>query len=194
MENSRLTILFFSSASCVRIRKIAVKAPIAILDSLLTKAGRLRALYVRSTRHALIEVKPHVRVPRTFSAVVRKVKNYCRRQTCEASPLIKNPVTDHLPVNSRKAFVAAASDIVNLVFMVGAMAHGVIDKGFIDDFISVSNYPLSAACWSRNGRYYKSTSSRCDLFLTLGLILNQVYVFRQSLGIFSASDLYKFLL
>ncbi|PKU75403.1 hypothetical protein MA16_Dca020472 [Dendrobium catenatum] len=81
---------------------IVHQAPIAILDSLLTKAGRLRALYVRSTRHALIEVKPHVRVPRTFSAVVRKVKNYCRRQTCEASPLIKNPVTDHLPVNSRK--------------------------------------------------------------------------------------------
>ncbi|KAI0491858.1 hypothetical protein KFK09_026119 [Dendrobium nobile] len=105
---------------------IVHQALLAILDSLLTKASRLLALYVRSTHGMHSSKSNHM-----FAAVVRKVKNYCCRQKCEASPLIKNPVTDHLP-----AFVAAASDNVNLVFMVGATAHGVIDKGFIDDFIS----------------------------------------------------------
>ncbi|KAL0917464.1 hypothetical protein M5K25_012526 [Dendrobium thyrsiflorum] len=146
---------------------IVHQALLAILDSPLTKAGRLQALYVRSTRHALIEVKPHVRIPRTFRRFCGLMVQLLEKQKITAVgnrekllTLIKNPVTDHLPVNSRKIglsyssdklvqvrdYVAAASDNVNLVFVVGAMAHGIIDKGFIDDFISVSNYPLSAAC------------------------------------------------
>ncbi|KAM7505275.1 hypothetical protein LguiB_004179 [Lonicera macranthoides] len=37
-----------------------------ILDSPLNKAGRLRALYVRTEKGILFEVKPHVRTPRTY--------------------------------------------------------------------------------------------------------------------------------
>lgn len=37
-----------------------------ILDSPLNKAGRLRAVYVRTELGVLIEVKPFVRIPRTF--------------------------------------------------------------------------------------------------------------------------------
>lgn len=37
-----------------------------ILDSRLNKAGRLKALYVRTEKGVLFEVKPHVRIPRTF--------------------------------------------------------------------------------------------------------------------------------
>ena len=37
-----------------------------ILDSPLNKAGRVQAVYVRTEKGVLIEVKPHVRVPRTF--------------------------------------------------------------------------------------------------------------------------------
>ncbi|XP_020573612.1 ribosomal RNA small subunit methyltransferase nep-1 [Phalaenopsis equestris] len=146
---------------------IVHQAILAILDSPLTKAGRLQALYIHSTRNAIIEVKPHVRIPRTFRRFCGLMVQLLEKQKITAVgnrekllALIKNPVTDHLPVNSRKIglsyssnklvhvrdYVAAASDDVNLVFVVGAMAHGVIDKGYIDDFISVSNYPLSAAC------------------------------------------------
>ncbi|KAL7169213.1 hypothetical protein ACSBR2_034286 [Camellia fascicularis] len=79
--------------------------------------------------------------------------------------VIKNPVTQYLPLNSHKIgfsysseklvdirdYVAAVSDDVNFVFVVGAMAHGKIDiKDYADDFISISGYPMSAVgCISR---------------------------------------------
>ncbi|MBA0772430.1 hypothetical protein Gotri_007802 [Gossypium trilobum] len=102
--------------------------------------------------------------------------------------VIKNPVTNYFPVNSRKIggfdfdccfscfvcknplfpelkffflhsgfsyssdklvkmrkYVDAVGDDVNLVFVVGAMAHGKIEVDYIDDFIAISGYPLSAA-------------------------------------------------
>ncbi|KAM2918944.1 hypothetical protein COP2_040971 [Malus domestica] len=71
--------------------------------------------------------------------------------------IIKEPVTRHLPVNSSVVglsystekvvdiddYVNSASDELNLVFVVGAEAHGQINE-YTDDFISVSNYPLNA--------------------------------------------------
>lgn len=37
-----------------------------ILDSPLNKAGRVRAVYVKTEKGVLFEVKPHVRIPRTY--------------------------------------------------------------------------------------------------------------------------------
>lgn len=37
-----------------------------ILDSPLNKSGRVQAVYVRTEKGVLFEVKPHVRIPRTF--------------------------------------------------------------------------------------------------------------------------------
>lgn len=48
-----------------------------ILDSPLNKAGRLRAVYIKTEKSVLIEVKPYVRIPRTFkrfSGVMCKIK------------------------------------------------------------------------------------------------------------------------
>uniref|UniRef100_A0A453SVS1 tRNA/rRNA methyltransferase SpoU type domain-containing protein n=2 Tax=Aegilops tauschii subsp. strangulata TaxID=200361 RepID=A0A453SVS1_AEGTS len=73
--------------------------------------------------------------------------------------VIKNPVTQYLPVGSRKIglsysadksvklndYVAEFSDDEALVFVVGAMAHGKIDSAYTDDQIQISSYPLSAA-------------------------------------------------
>jgi len=42
------------------------QALLAIFDSPLTKAGRLQAVYVRTEKGVLFEIKPHVRMPRTF--------------------------------------------------------------------------------------------------------------------------------
>uniref|UniRef100_A0A165Z1F3 Ribosomal RNA small subunit methyltransferase NEP1 n=1 Tax=Daucus carota subsp. sativus TaxID=79200 RepID=A0A165Z1F3_DAUCS len=182
---------------------IAHQAMLMILDSTLNKAGKLKALYVRTEKGVLFEVKPHVRIPRTykrFSGIIlqllqklsisavgkrekllRVVKNpvtqylpvNSRRivqllQKLSISAVgkrekllrvVKNPVTQYLPVNSRRIgfshsseklvdigdYVNAVSNDVNLVFVVGAMAHGKIEKEFVDDFISISGYPLSAA-------------------------------------------------
>lgn len=43
-----------------------MQALLAIFDSPLTKAGRLQAVYVRTEKGVLFEIKPHVRMPRTF--------------------------------------------------------------------------------------------------------------------------------
>ncbi|MBA0772429.1 hypothetical protein Gotri_007802 [Gossypium trilobum] len=43
-----------------------VEALLSILDSPVNKAGRLQAVYVRTEKGVLFEVKPHVRIPRTY--------------------------------------------------------------------------------------------------------------------------------
>ncbi|MBA0636999.1 hypothetical protein Godav_005407 [Gossypium davidsonii] len=44
-----------------------------------------------------------------------------------------------------RKYVDVVGDDVNLVFVVGAMVHGKIELDYIDDFIAISDYPLSAA-------------------------------------------------
>ncbi|CAK9188487.1 unnamed protein product [Ilex paraguariensis] len=150
---------------------IAHQAILTILDSPLNKAGKLRALYVRTEKGVLFEVKPHVRIPRTYKRfsgimlqLLQKLNITAVGKREKLLRVVKNPVTQYLPINSRKIgfshsseklvdmrdYVAAVSNDVNLVFVVGAMAHGKIEKEYVDDFISISDYPLSAAfCISR---------------------------------------------
>jgi rRNA small subunit pseudouridine methyltransferase Nep1 len=74
--------------------------------------------------------------------------------------IIKGPVTKYFPPNCKRvAFSHSAPDVVPLrqfveelsddtpaVFAVGAMAHGKIDAAYADKWVSISEYPLSAAC------------------------------------------------
>jgi len=123
---------------------------LSILDSPLNKAGRLRNVYIRTEKGVLIEVKPFVRIPRTFkrfAGVMCKswlflfpwphffweekvisfhllLLNFCYPavellQKLSISAVgkrekllrtIKNPVTQYLPVNSRKIGVLFALD------------------------------------------------------------------------------------
>ncbi|XP_042487525.1 ribosomal RNA small subunit methyltransferase NEP1-like isoform X2 [Macadamia integrifolia] len=145
---------------------IAFQAILSILDSRLNKAGRLRALYVKTEKGVLFEIKPYARMPRTFKRFSGLILQLLQKLSVNASGkrekllrVIKNPVTRYLPLNSRKIglshsaermvrihdYVNAANNDVNLVFVVGAMAHGKINTDYTDDFISVSGYPLSAA-------------------------------------------------
>lgn len=71
--------------------------------------------------------------------------------------VIKNPISDHLPVGCRKIAMSFSSKKVNncrelvptvdepLAIIVGAFAHGVLNVDYTEDVISISNYPLSAA-------------------------------------------------
>ncbi|MCL7034905.1 hypothetical protein MKW94_018586 [Papaver nudicaule] len=136
---------------------IAHQALLAILDSPLNKAGRLQAVYVKTEKGVLFEVKPHCRMPRTFKRFCGIMLQLLQKLSITATGkrekllrVIANPVTRHLPLNSRKIglshsssklvqlreYVNAASDDMNLVFVVGAMSHGKISNDYTDDFIS----------------------------------------------------------
>ena len=74
--------------------------------------------------------------------------------------VIRQPVSTHLPPQARRvglshsaasvhrmpAFVAALPTDVPVVFVVGAMSHGRVSVSYTDEFISISEFPLSAAC------------------------------------------------
>ena len=59
------------------------------------------------------------------------------------------------------AYVAALPDGAPIVFVVGAMAHGRVDVSYTDDFISVSEFPLSAACCL--GRICNALEAKFDI-------------------------------
>jgi rRNA small subunit pseudouridine methyltransferase Nep1 len=148
---------------------ICHQALMMILDSPLNKAGKLKALYVRTHRNVLISVNPKVRLPRTFKRfcglMVQLLQKLSIRATNGPDKLmrvIKGPVTKHLPAGARRVgFSHSADSLVTMaqwaaalpdaalstpvVFVVGGFAHGVIDHSYCDEFLSVSQYPLSAA-------------------------------------------------
>ncbi|CAJ2668480.1 ribosomal RNA small subunit methyltransferase NEP1-like protein [Trifolium pratense] len=145
---------------------ICHQALLSILDSPLNKAGRLKVVYIRTEKGVLIEVKPHVRIPRTFKRfagvmleLLQKLSIHAAGKREKLLRTIKNPVTQYLPINSRKAGLSFSSEkLVNmkdylstipsnldLVFVVGAMSHGKIETDYTEDYIAVSGYPLSAA-------------------------------------------------
>ncbi|MCO5570105.1 hypothetical protein L7F22_023821 [Adiantum nelumboides] len=144
-----------------------VQALLAILDSPLNKAGKLKGLYVMTDSKVLIQVNPHIRIPRTFKRfcglMVQLLQKLSIRATNGPEKLlrvVKQPVTKHLPVGARRIglshsapkviklhdYVAAMGLKSKMVFVVGAMAHGKIEADYIEDLIAVSEYPLSAAC------------------------------------------------
>lgn len=73
--------------------------------------------------------------------------------------MIKGPVTKYLPLQCKRIgfsfaankrvplheYVAGLSDEAPVVFVVGSFAHGEIDAPWVDEEVSVSEYPLSAA-------------------------------------------------
>lgn len=145
---------------------ICHQALLSILDSPLNKAGRLKMVYIRTEKGVLIEVKPYVRIPRTFKRFAGVMLELLQKLSITAAGkrekllrTIKNPVTQYLPVNSRKAGLSFSSEKLvdmnnylstipsnqDLVFVVGAMAHGKVETDYTDDYIAVSGYPLSAA-------------------------------------------------
>ncbi|CAN6586297.1 unnamed protein product [Malus baccata var. baccata] len=133
------------------------QALLMVLDSPINKAGRLRNVYVRTAAGVLIEVKPYVRIPRTFKRFAGVMLQLLQKLSISAvgkreklMRVIKNPVTQYLPVNFRKIgfsysseklvniqnYVASSENSADFVFVVGAMAHGKVETDYIEDFIS----------------------------------------------------------
>lgn len=145
---------------------IVHQALLMILDSPLNKAGKVRAVYVKTEKGVLFEVKPHVRIPRTYKRFAGIMLQLLQKLSISAAGkrdklfrVIKNPVTQYLPVDSRKIgfsfsseklvdiqkYVADVKEDANFVFVVGAMAHGKVDDEYVEDYLAISGYPMSAA-------------------------------------------------
>lgn len=140
---------------------------LTLLDSPLNKAGHLQ-IYIHTARNVLIEVNPHVRLPRTFKRfsglMVQLLHKLSIRSTASSATkllkVIKNPITDHLPAKCHKItlshdaptvkvadYVGRLDDDTSLCVFIGAMAHGADDFAdfYVDEKISVSDYSLSAS-------------------------------------------------
>ncbi|XP_062001011.1 ribosomal RNA small subunit methyltransferase NEP1-like [Rosa rugosa] len=112
-------------------------------------------LYMKTEDGKLIEIKPYVRIPRTFKLFSGVMLQLPQKLSISAvgkreklMRMIKNPMTQYLPVNSRKVglsysseklvsiqkYVAAAENNMDLVFVeYGAYKKGSFDKMLADD-------------------------------------------------------------
>lgn len=71
--------------------------------------------------------------------------------------VIKNPITDHLPVGCKKIGTSFNGKFIDncrklvpetdvpITIVIGAFAHGSVKNDFTEELVSVSKYPLSAA-------------------------------------------------
>ncbi|XP_069134495.1 ribosomal RNA small subunit methyltransferase NEP1-like [Argopecten irradians] len=133
-----------------------------LMDSPLNRAGLLQ-VYIHTEKNVLIEINPQTRIPRTFDRFCGLMVQLLRKLSIHAADgpqkllkVIKNPVTDHLPIGCQKIGTSFTAEVCPdlkeiipddepVVFVIGAMAHGKIDVPYTEKTVSFSNYPLSAA-------------------------------------------------
>jgi rRNA small subunit pseudouridine methyltransferase Nep1 len=122
-------------------------------------------VFVRTKNNVLIEINPKTRIPRTFkrfSGLFAQLLTKYKIRASENSEIllkvIKNPITDHLPMGSAIIATSEKSRLVDIdeyceslnkgkpiVFVVGGTSKGDLDIDYHNDSVSVSSYPLSAA-------------------------------------------------
>lgn len=142
-----------------------------LFDSPLNRAGLLQ-VYLHTQRNVLIEINPQTRIPRTFKRfaglMVQLLHKFMIRAEENSNLLmkvIKNPITNHLPVGCKKYALSFTGRLVQhprelvpslklpsgddndepIAMVIGAFAHGVLSTSYTEDLISISNCPLSAA-------------------------------------------------
>ncbi|KAL6549116.1 18S rRNA uridine methyltransferase [Orobanche hederae] len=145
---------------------ILYRAVLAIFDSPVCKAGLVHAIYVKVNGGVIFEIKSHVRIPRTIKRFNGLMLDLLQKSSIAAKDtgekllrVIEQPVTRHLPPNSRVIglshgskevvnltdFVPDISNDVNIVFVVSVTPPGSINELYSDEVISISSYPLSAS-------------------------------------------------
>ncbi|KAL5017358.1 hypothetical protein ScPMuIL_006947 [Solemya velum] len=133
-----------------------------LMDSPLNRAGLLQ-VYIHTAKNVLIEINPQTRIPRTFDRfcglmvqLLHKLSIHALDGPQKLLKVIKNPITDHLPIGCKKVKMSFQADECTevrkivpkdepVVFVIGAMAHGSVDVDYTERSVSISNYPLSAA-------------------------------------------------
>jgi len=134
-----------------------------LYDSPLHRAGYLQ-VFVHTEKDVLIEVNQETLIPRTFKGfapLIVKLLNEGEVRSKEDPSLkllsvIKNPISDHLPVGCKRyALSAAGKPLKNLrdlvpkeeepvVIAMGTYAFGNLTTDLTEEFFSVSSYPLAA--------------------------------------------------
>lgn len=142
---------------------------LSLMDSPLNKAGKLQVL-IRTDNNVLIEISPHMRVPRTykrfaglFAQLLTKFKIKDEKSQTVLMKVVKNTFDKVLPVNIKKIGTSSKAKLIDLqeyvdnleemntkrpiAFVIGAVSIGnpAMEIEGIDDCIGVSNYGLSAA-------------------------------------------------
>eukprot|EP01138_Halocafeteria_seosinensis_P015903 gb/GECG01016229.1/.p1 GENE.gb/GECG01016229.1/~~gb/GECG01016229.1/.p1 ORF type:complete len:232 (+),score=19.63 gb/GECG01016229.1/:1-696(+) len=139
---------------------------LTLLDSPLNKAGKLQ-VYIETKDRTLIEVSPHVRIPRTFKRfcglmvqLLHKMKVSATAESGTRKTLlrvVKNPFTQHLPPGTAIYGTHMKGELVDpldlaptlpdgpLCFVFGAMSQGFISGEHCEKLYSFSQYPLSAS-------------------------------------------------
>jgi len=139
-----------------------------LLDSPLNRAGLLQ-VYIRTSQNVLIEVNPQIRIPRTFNRFAGLIVQLLHKFSIKASDsslkllkVIKNPVTEHLPVGCKKILLSFSADGASkaselvpeidgvpsdepICLVIGAIAKGAIKVDYTEKNVCIGNYPLSAA-------------------------------------------------
>lgn len=147
---------------------------LALMDSPLNKAGLLK-IYVQTMKHVLIDIHPSIRIPRTYKRfaglmvqLLHKMKIKAGSESTVLLKVIKNPFSQYLPAGTScygmtsqgqlfspvclaRAKLPASPDVQQqppTCFVVGAMSTGHVkleDHPYMQEMISVSEYPLSGA-------------------------------------------------
>ncbi|XP_071497115.1 ribosomal RNA small subunit methyltransferase NEP1-like [Diadema antillarum] len=134
-----------------------------LFDSPLNRAGLLQ-VFVHTQRNVLIQISPQTRIPRTFDRFCGLMVQLLHKLSIHAADgpqkllkVIKNPISDHLPVGCRKLLTSFSADKClhprelateeedPIVIVIGAMAHGKVSVDYTEGEVAVSQYPLSAA-------------------------------------------------
>ena len=152
---------------------IVHQALLALLDSPLNKAGRLK-VFIHTQKNVLIDVNPKLRIPRTYRRfaglmvqLLYQFRIKAKNSNEKLLKVIKNPISKHLPPNSQIIGTSKTGQLVDIhqfiptsyinktfvkskpvVFVFGAHPHGKIQNAdYIEDknWVAVSQYPLSSA-------------------------------------------------
>lgn len=133
----------------------------------LNRSGHLQ-VYVKTQNNELFKVDPQLAIPESFekfTEIIVQLLHHLRpvrAANCSKQllKLLKNPVTLHLPpgclkygTSSKAKRVIRPSELVPpvggtnnpIVVVIGAMAHESCDPDYVDEVVSFSKYPLSAA-------------------------------------------------
>ncbi|KAH8349730.1 hypothetical protein KR084_004862 [Drosophila pseudotakahashii] len=143
---------------------IALQTLLMLYDSPLHRAGLLQ-VFVHTEKDVLIEVNQQTLIPRTFKGFAPLMVKLLNEgqvlskedPTQKLFSVIKNPVSDHLPVGCKKyALSVAGKPLPNLrdivpkeedepvVIVMGTYAFGNLKTDLTEEFFSLSSYPLAA--------------------------------------------------
>jgi rRNA small subunit pseudouridine methyltransferase Nep1 len=120
---------------------------LSLMDSPLNKAGMLQ-VFIRTDKKVLIEISPHMRVPRTykrfaglFAQLLQKLKIKAENSQKTLMKIVKNTFDKVLPINVRKIGTSSKAKLVELQEYVDNLEEMDSDKPlvFVIGAVSVGN-------------------------------------------------------